>query len=1164
MFKKIITLVIILNGVFSFSQGEANIWYFGYRAGLDFNSGSPVPLTNGLLDTHEGCATISNAVGQLLFYTDGITVWNKNHIVMPNGTGLMGHPSSTQAAVVVPKPGSSTIYYLFTTTEKGGADGFCYSEIDLSLNGGLGDVTSIKNVAIKTPVCEKLTAVKNANNTGYWVLVHGYGDNSYCAYSITTAGINFTPVISNIGIVVQTDIAAKAAGYMKFSPDGTKIISCHSKTTITELFDFNKNTGIVSNPRIVSTKESPYGVEFSQSGNVAYISTELQNGTNRPQIFQYNLTATNIPSTEVLLYTHLNSTTHQVSGALQMGPDGKIYCAGNGNLNLHVVNNPEFLGTGCNFSINSVSLGNASGDIHFSKHGLPQFIQSVFDTSINAENFCLSDTTNLSLGNTQNVISVNWNFGDGSPTQSGLSTTHIYPTSGNFTITANVTSTSGTSTFSKTIKIYETPIIANTIANQSICGNSNQTYNLAQHTNTVLGSQSSTTYGVNYYTTLQNATNHVNALNLSQNLNLGTTTFYIKVFNINNTSCSTITSFSVGVNQQPLATQPSDYYICEAAPYNQMEQFDLSTKNNGILNGQSVSVFTITYHASQYDADNGINDLPILYTNTFPQETIYTRIENNTNSACFATVSFIIKVIQQPTISAVTDFKKCDDASNNGTEIFDLSTKTTEILNGQSASAFEVRYFNSSSDATNGVNAITSPISATNNQVFYYSISVIGNNACKAISSFIVKVNALPIANSVSNYFVCDDVSNNGIEFFNLQSKNAQVLGNQNSSLFTITYHLNQFDADLRMNSLPNSYQNISNPQTIFCRIENNQNTSCYATTSFLIGVNKMPIANQPQNIEVCDINNDNSETINLAQQNNSVYGSQSNTDFSISYHNSILDANSGSNSLPLNYTCTTFPKTIFVRIFNNVSQQCYTTTSFQLISKPQPILNMVDVYSICEGSNITVSVPNIYSSYLWSTGETTNSVILTNDGTYDVTVSMDYGNITCSVTKQFTVYNSNIATISSIVTTDWSANDNTITVYAVGDGDYEFSIDGINFQDSNYFSGLEGGEYLVYVRDKKGCGTITEEVMLLSYPKFFTPNSDGYNDTWSIKFANDEQNINIYIFDRYGKLLKNIGKSPSGWDGTFNGKSMPSSDYWFLVKRANGKEYRGHFTLKR
>ena len=151
---------------FVYSQGEANIWYFGQNAGLDFNSGAPVALTNGQLDTLEGCATISNNSGQLLFYTDGITVWDRNHAIMPNGTGLFGHPSSSHAATIVPLPGSASLFYVFTLDAFVGPNGFCYSIVDMSLNGGNGAVTT-KNIQIYTPSNEKLCIVKHANNSDY-------------------------------------------------------------------------------------------------------------------------------------------------------------------------------------------------------------------------------------------------------------------------------------------------------------------------------------------------------------------------------------------------------------------------------------------------------------------------------------------------------------------------------------------------------------------------------------------------------------------------------------------------------------------------------------------------------------------------------------------------------------------------------------------------------------------------------------------------------------------------------------------------------------------------------------------------------------------------------------------------------------------------------------
>ena len=137
--KKLVFTFIIVSFLFSISfsqpndnkeQRQGNIWYFGENAGLDFNSGSPVVLTDGALSTTEGCATISDAEGKLLFYTDGISIWNKNHQVMSNGSGLYGDPSSTQSGVIIPAPGKDNMYYVFTISAGGEGEGFCYSIVD--------------------------------------------------------------------------------------------------------------------------------------------------------------------------------------------------------------------------------------------------------------------------------------------------------------------------------------------------------------------------------------------------------------------------------------------------------------------------------------------------------------------------------------------------------------------------------------------------------------------------------------------------------------------------------------------------------------------------------------------------------------------------------------------------------------------------------------------------------------------------------------------------------------------------------------------------------------------------------------------------------------------------------------------------------------------------
>jgi gliding motility-associated-like protein len=218
----------------------------------------------------------------------------------------------------------------------------------------------------------------------------------------------------------------------------------------------------------------------------------------------------------------------------------------------------------------------------------------------------------------------------------------------------------------------------------------------------------------------------------------------------------------------------------------------------------------------------------------------------------------------------------------------------------------------------------------------------------------------------------------------------------------------------------------------------------------------------------------------------------------------------------------------------------------------------------ICENNTITIDAGAGFDSYLWSNGATTQTISVANPGDFSVTVTDDYDTISCSSTKNFTVKKSNKATINTIETKDWTDNDNVITVFATGNGDYEYSIDGFNYQASNQFTGLISGKYTVQVRDKNGCGTATNEVYLLMFQRFFTPNGDGYNDTWKIKFSDIEAGLTVKIFDRYGKIIKILSTNADSWDGTYNGTELSATDYWFVVTRANGIEYKGHFSLKR
>lgn len=380
MQKTIFFFIFVLSCFFSFAQNAANWWYFGANAGLDFSSGSPVAVTNGQLNVAEGCASISDINGNLLFYTDGVTVYNSQHTAMSNGTGLMGCSllSSTMGAIIVPAPTNTAQYYIFTTdcSENSMANGLRYSVVDMNLAGGLGDVVvASKNTLVQLAVCEKVTAVKNASQTGYWIVTHEKNGNGFYAYQLTSTGLNMTPVISNIGVSVTANGALNVvAGYLKTSHQGNKIAIAHPYIPnsvdygITEIFDFDNNTGNITNPISFVNGETnrAYGLEFSPNDRYLYVSCPYS-GANTYQIdLQAGTSAAVIASIITI------SSGNNIVGALQLAPDGKIYQARGNYSSLNAINNPNLGGTNCNYTTAAVSLGT-----NLSKIGLPSFVQSL-------------------------------------------------------------------------------------------------------------------------------------------------------------------------------------------------------------------------------------------------------------------------------------------------------------------------------------------------------------------------------------------------------------------------------------------------------------------------------------------------------------------------------------------------------------------------------------------------------------------------------------------------------------------------------------------------------------------------------------------------------------------------------------------------------------------
>ncbi len=398
--NKIFFCFLLFSSWFSYSQTNPDIkrtyhWYFGEKAGLDFTSGNPTIDLNSQMHSFETGSVISDTSGNLLFYTNGDTVWNKNHQIMPNGTGLINCNSATQGGIIVKKPNSSTLYYIFTNDcgENAGVSGVQYSAVDMSLNGGLGDVTT-KNTLLYAPSAEKLAAVYHCNKQDVWIVGQVRNSNKFCAYLISSSGVSSIPIISAIG---SLNSAGGGAGQLKVSPNGSKMAAVYTAFPggVEDLFDFDNNTGLVSNFISLPADTSEYGVSFSPDNTKLYI----QAGYLANKVFQYDLSS-GIPSAIIasrsIIYNMSAFYSNAIILGLELAPNGKIYGSNYNFDSLDVINNPNTLGMACNYVHNAIWLQGRRCHENF-----PNFVESYFDTSI-----MVGCTTSMSSVDFENSLSV--------------------------------------------------------------------------------------------------------------------------------------------------------------------------------------------------------------------------------------------------------------------------------------------------------------------------------------------------------------------------------------------------------------------------------------------------------------------------------------------------------------------------------------------------------------------------------------------------------------------------------------------------------------------------------------------------------------------------------------------------------------------------------------
>lgn len=684
----------------TFAQKEAAIWYFGEYAGLDFNSGSPVALTNGQLSTDEGCTTISDKNGNLLFYTDGTIVYDKTHNVMPNGTGLLGHRSSTQSAIIVPRPNNPNLYYIFTVDEPNpyNADdndindvdppnnGLNYSLVDLRLNNGLGDIVSTeKNIPlitynkndgeeVKFKCSEKVTAVQHGDGVSFWVITHFI--NTFYSFKVGTLGIDKNPVktVTSFNIPIG-GYNYNAIGYLKVSPNGRKLAMANSSTRSTNelgpknsvirdtgnvlLFDFNAITGTISNGMRLIENSNPYGLEFSAKSKKIYVTLNKYNNeglTIGSELLQFDLKNSNIIGSKKIV----NSSTN-VAGALQLAIDEKIYRAGYPNTSanttkLSVINNPELDGTSCNYIQNAIDLKGKNA-----KKGLPPFITSFFLYSFSYEFNCLGDATHFFINTIEKIDSVLWDFGDGT-TSTDINAYHTYANTGDYKVTL-IKSVNGElrEPLEKTITIYDTPKVLSTPYKLVQCDTQDSqptdglsTFNLSLANEAIcLGKKD---FEVYYYHSINDAEadiTNTNSIPIIYQNNIPDEQLYAKVIQ-NNASCSNIGSVILHANKNNLIA-PSQLHGCDIDKGEAV--FNLEQKKELIKTELNLpSDVRLFFYANENDASLGINELEQQYTSS--SKIIFIRAENS--EGCYGTGQLELIVEPIPKIKTLETKILCE------------------------------------------------------------------------------------------------------------------------------------------------------------------------------------------------------------------------------------------------------------------------------------------------------------------------------------------------------------------------------------------------------------------------------------------------------------------------------------------------------------------------
>ena len=671
---------------------------------------------------------------------------------------------------------------------------------------------------------------------------------------------------------------------------------------------------------------------------------------------------------------------------------------------------------------------------------------------------------------------------------------------------------------------------------------------------------------------------------------------YRVILNKNGNSCGlTSASGTLTTYALPVVTTPVTLVQCDNDT-DGISTFNLTEKNTFISANYLVETFTYFTSSAAANTNNAallIAD-PLAYTSS--NATVWVRVQNG--NGCFSVVqlNLVVSITQLPptfsrSLFVCDDFIDAVNDDRDGISSFNFSSVTTAIQAQLPAtSAYTINYYRNAADAlaefdTSGASlAITDitnyrNIGYPNTQQIWVRVDSNLDNACYGLGPYLtLTVEALPTAypvNATNTIRACDD-DHDGIFGFDTSTLEATILNGQTTA--SVRY----FDASGNpLNPLPNPFV-VNTSTSITVRVINNTTSTttgaCFDEETIQFIVDDLPqvFPLAPNQLTFCD------DEINPADQDGILDINTTNilptilqgqTGFDITF---TLQDGTVLTSLPPTFTTGT--QDVILTLTNPLNPSCPVSTTLNFVVNPVPNIELVGRELVCTNlpaftvtfnAGILDGTPPSDYDFQWFLNgtpllnQTNYSITVNTEGIYSVEVTNANG---CSRTKVIEVVASDIASIQNIEVVDL-VDINTIEVIVTGSGDYVYSLDDeYSYQESNFFNNVPMGLHIVYIKDVNGCGVVQKLVSVLGIPKYFTPNGDGIHDTWNIKGANSQfypKSI-IYIFDRFGKLIKQIKPFGPGWDGMYNGNPAPSDDYWFDIKFDDGRSAKGHFSLKR